>query len=347
MASAADGRQAALADDEEVSGEKSAHEKAVDAFLKQAELEIERRDAMKASENLGKALKRVEKHADHPARGRWEAQLRSLKLHLSLLELFMTRTVPFERRFRVYSSETTSPIAFRCLHGLTRLVRDTVFCKELSIPPAVEFDSRDARALHGMVLVGDDPRCVSRTWLAQGASGLRWAVLDRLATLCIRGKGDASYTVSHRGKGHATYMVKQLGGYLAQNGVKVLVIHLFIRSNSKLLLALLKKGARFVLTESEVRRQQGEGQAEKPPLVFVEDGELRINTIHLWLPLPGATQVEVEATLEEVRQHSRAMLALPDDPVNRMRTRELLFSAGYLSRSASTPPSPGDAAAPS
>mmetsp|Transcript_10252 Transcript_10252/g.20084 ORF Transcript_10252/g.20084 Transcript_10252/m.20084 type:complete len:367 (-) Transcript_10252:647-1747(-) len=293
---------------------------AIANFLTQCEKELRERNRERAVQFLARAARRIQALPDMASRNEFQEQYHNLERNVHLIQLFPRAAKPFERRTKIYTKETMDPIAYSCFHKISRYMRTNVFIKELNIPVQIEFDERDDVALHGIVLIGDAPQTYARFWIDSGESNVKWAVLDRMCTL-------RSVHVS-RQKGHAVYMLNSLVYYLdsiaAKANLHVLVVHVPIKSSLPIVDTLLAKGFRFVLSHEAYQQRKSSSSAS---LFYFEGDRMRLNTVHLYFPLPNIPEERVRMDLEEIRKAEQRQIAISQDPENIKRQREVFMRA--------------------
>jgi hypothetical protein len=158
---------------------------AIELWITRALMDISQRKLSQAVKWLDKAKAKTTKLGSESLKRHWENRYKEVLEHLRICELFPLQPIkPFEMRFRIYSQSTVNRDIYECFNGLSNLIRNNVFVKELKIPATIEFDDHDPCAMHAHVLMGDALYCYARLWICEGRpnSGVRWAVLDRLCT---------------------------------------------------------------------------------------------------------------------------------------------------------------------
>jgi len=260
-------------------------ENAVESFLKECEKEIKERHHQKACELLDRAEKRFPQ-LDPIALAKWRPRLEALKIRILLLDLFPQTPNPNRQRFKIFSRDTVRPAVYDCNYDLCHLIREKVFCAELRIPYFIEFEQKlEDKAFHALVLVGDAPYTYSRVWIQDTPEGNKWAVLDRMCTLDV----DKDQPYKHRGHGAANYMLECIKQFLAVNLLpnpnyhcNILVVHVPVKT-PKVIEKLINKGFRFVTSLEDYKNLVERGDV---PITYFHDGKVRVNTVHLYIPLP-------------------------------------------------------------
>lgn len=175
-------------------------ERAIDIFLHTAEKHCTNRDVTKANKALSKAMQRAKKLGEqHPKVQLIGEHKKRLSLHMKLLPLFSTEPFSFVVHFVAQHKPQSNALVYQGFYGLVRLIRTKVFCTELGIPKAVEFDEREDTCVHIIAKMGDAPVAYCRYWIYQHERpNANWVVLDRLCTLpSYRGRGFAKACLNY------------------------------------------------------------------------------------------------------------------------------------------------------
>eukprot|EP00514_Thraustochytrium_sp_LLF1b_P006399 CAMPEP_0184539870 /NCGR_PEP_ID=MMETSP0198_2-20121128/18352_1 /TAXON_ID=1112570 /ORGANISM="Thraustochytrium sp., Strain LLF1b" /LENGTH=343 /DNA_ID=CAMNT_0026933405 /DNA_START=278 /DNA_END=1309 /DNA_ORIENTATION=+ len=301
--------------------------RAINSFLMQAEKEMRVYNKERAIENLQRADSRIPKLQHIPSREKWKRRHDELVRHLEVMELYSAEVKPFKSRVKVFNRTSVQPKAYDCLYMLVKAIRLGSFCKELQIPPMIEFDDKDANAQFYLALVGDAPYSLVRTWMATGRNGISWPVLDKVCTV-QRKSTDPSNSYSYRKEGAATFMLQytlqHMNSMAEKLGISIFVVHVHAKANSLIWDKLYKKGFRYVLTDEEVKRATSPTNGKKPPVIYMDGDQPRINSIPLYMRLPNAKKETQQEHLAEIARVAREQLALVESPENQKKAERVL-----------------------
>jgi len=115
-----------------------------------------------------------------------------------------------------------------------------------------------------------------------------------------------------------------LDSIAAKANLHVLVVHVPIKSSLPIVDTLLAKGFRFVLSHEAYQQRKSSSSAS---LFYFEGDRMRLNTVHLYFPLPNIPEERVRMDLEEIRKAEQRQIAISQDPENIKRQREVFMRA--------------------